>query len=110
MGYPAGAGSHSSWARRLPGSRSDSACGGGGFTDPRVRDGNVRGQHPPGRGLFGGGGRRPAGDPRGGTGGRRLAPPTGSGAMTSPSAPWRPGGRLLAVLVLLLAAVAGGLA
>ena len=30
--------------------------------------------------------------------------------MTSPSAPWRPGGRLLAVLVLLLVAVAGGLA
>ncbi len=30
--------------------------------------------------------------------------------MTSPSSPWRPGGRLLAVLVLLLVAVAGGLA
>jgi len=30
--------------------------------------------------------------------------------MTSPSAPWRPSGRLLAVFVLLLVAVAGGLA
>ncbi|MFL5533411.1 MAG: hypothetical protein ACJ8BC_15715 [Gemmatimonadales bacterium] len=30
--------------------------------------------------------------------------------MTTPSSPWRPGGRLLAVLVLLLVAVAGGLA
>lgn len=30
--------------------------------------------------------------------------------MTSPSSPWRPGGKLLAVLVLLLVAVAGGLA
>jgi Spy/CpxP family protein refolding chaperone len=30
--------------------------------------------------------------------------------MTNPSSPWRPGGRLLAALVLLLVAVAGGLA